>query len=155
MLLGDVIMITSGNNDLPDPPLVYHIEEIGTYHVVGPKSALPVNAISLISKCLDPSEIGSAAALNRTWGLATSLVSSPSCGNKHDHLLKAQLALFGGTATVPPFFGFTDDQIRGLLSAETCALWHALTEQNSKPRRHYFRNFKRQWNVTSEQLLYP
>ncbi len=49
---------------------------------------------------------------------------APSCGNKHDSLIRVQKVLANEpNLAVPPFFGFSEDQIQPLYSTQTHALW--------------------------------
>lgn len=46
-----------------------------------------------------------------------------SCGSKHDRLMEIEKVLEEGDEKIPKYFGFSDEQMRCLLSEETKALW--------------------------------
>lgn len=59
----------------------------------------------------------------------------PSCGSKHDNLAKVRnAALPEEIGCLPPFFGFTDDEIKALFSEETRALWEEISFSKSIKR---------------------
>lgn len=51
-----------------------------------------------------------------------------SCGSKHDNLVHAKAALQDGIATIPSFFGFSDEQIKALLSTQTRQVWEQVCQ---------------------------
>lgn len=57
------------------------------------------------------------------WQQGALSVTTPSCGPKHDNLVQARAVVPREVASFPPFFGFTDAQIKAVLSARTKALW--------------------------------
>jgi hypothetical protein len=76
-------------------------------------------------------QVGSGAINNETANPAVcgaTEIGSASCGAKHDYLVEAKIALKGGPASVPLFFGLTDGQIKGLFSQETRDLWRIVCE---------------------------
>ncbi|MEM7175944.1 MAG: PEP/pyruvate-binding domain-containing protein, partial [Chlamydiota bacterium] len=52
------------------------------------------------------------------------------CGIKHDNLVRFNTILKDEEASIPTFFGFTHDQIKPLLSAQTLALWESCKSNN-------------------------
>lgn len=105
-------------------PLVIHVDP-----TVQHRQQVPTVGIHRILSFLLPQEISSASLVSRRWQLGVSVITSHSCGNKHDNLLKAKLALSGGIASIPSFFGWTDAQIRPLLGPETRALWQEVCQK--------------------------
>lgn len=90
------------------------------------QSCLPSVVLPGLFAFLSPEETYQAATVCTQWQQGALAARTLRCGPKHDNLVLSRVAVPRTVASFPPFFGFTDAQIKGLFKPETRELWQKI-----------------------------